>query len=206
MFTGIVKGLFPIRDVHKLIDLTQVNIVLTEELIGNLKIGHSVAVNGVCLTVVKIDGFCVWFDVIDETLNRTNLTLLKPGSPVNIELSARFGDPICGHILSGHVIGTAKIKTIEPRENHCVITFNTNPEWMKYFFCKGYIALDGASLPLVSVDPVGEFSVHIIPETLRLTTLGIKKSGELVNIEIDSLTQMVVDTVERILGRSAESS
>jgi riboflavin synthase len=199
MFTGIVKGLFQTQVIRKLSDLTQVSIMLTDELISNLSIGHSVAVNGVCLTVVKIDGPCVWFDVIDETLSRTNLRLLEPGNSVNIELSARFGDPIGGHILSGHVLGTSKIKTIESRENHRIITFNINPEWIKYFFRKGYIALDGASLTLVSVDPLGEFSVHVIPETLRLTTLGTKKTGSLVNIEIDSLTQMVVDTVERLL-------
>ena len=121
------------------------------------------------------------------------------GQLVNVERSAKFGDEIGGHVLSEHIIGTAEIVKVHLLENNRVMTFETNPDWMKYFFPKGYIAVDGVSLTLVDVDHSGTFTVHLIPETLRLTTLGFKKEGDLVNIELDSQTQTIVDTIERIM-------
>jgi riboflavin synthase len=199
MFTGIVKGLFPVGEVKKHSDLTQYQIVLPEPMRVGLEMGASVSIDGVCQSVVQIEGDQVWFDAIEETLNRTTLGQLYVGRRVNVERSARMGDEIGGHLLSGHVFGKARVCEIQTLENHSQFTFECDPQWMKYFFTKGYVAIDGASLTLVDVR-AGQFSVHLIPETLRVTTLGFKRVGDEVNIEFDSQTQAIVDTVERVLG------
>lgn len=162
--------------------------------------GASVAVDGVCLTVVAIEQRCVAFDVIEETLRRTTLGSLRPGDEVNIERSLKFGDEVGGHLLSGHVMGTARIE--EVRQGNCQqeVWFGCPPEWMEAILPKGYIAIDGASLTVVDVE-VGRFSVHLIPETLRVTTLGNKGVGDLVNIEFDLQTQAIVATVKRLQSR-----
>ena len=150
-------------------------------------------------TVVKIENHYVWFDVIPETIQRTNLKFIEEGDLVNVERSARFGDEIGGHILSGHIMVIAEIDQKSAYESNQGVTFKIDPQWIKYFFSKGYIALDGVSLTLVDVDPKGKFSVHLIPETLRMTTFGFKKEGDRVNVELDTQTQIIVDTLERIL-------
>jgi len=199
VFTGIVKGLFKVAAFSHSRGLKKLAITFTDEMLEGLKIGASIAINGVCLTVVKIENLLVWFDVIPETLSRTNLKYLIAGQQVNVERSAKFGDEIGGHVLSGHIIGTAEIVKGQPLEKNRIVTFETNPGWMKYFFQKGYIALDGVSLTLVDVHPSGLFTVHLIPETLRQTTLGFKNEGDLVNVELESQTQTIVDTMERIM-------
>lgn len=198
MFTGIVRGLLPIDSLEGKPNMLHFGIRFPKELLTGLQQGASVSIDGVCLTVAGFSDNRVFFDVIQETLNRTTLGLLKSGSLVNVERSARFGDEIGGHILSGHIFGTAEIADVNVFKNNKVVTFRSDPTWMKYFFPKGYIALDGVSLTLVDVDLQGRFTVHLIPETLRLTTFGFKKTGDLVNVEIDSQTQTIVDTVERI--------
>jgi len=195
MFTGIVKALSKVENLQKKEGIARLTILLTPELTQNLEIGASVAINGVCLTVTKISGNSVSFDLIQETLDRTNLNLIQIGDRVNVERSAKFGDEIGGHLLSGHVYGTAKITKIENSPNNHIITLQASPSWMKYFFSRGFIALDGISLTLVDVDPSGTFTVHLIPETLKATTLGFKKAGDSINVEIDSRTQAIVDTL-----------
>lgn len=201
MFTGIVRGLLKIEKVVKKPGMTSYAAAFTEELLQGLQVGASVSVDGVCQTVVKIDQTLVWFDAIRETLERTTIKFLREGMFVNVERAARFGEEIGGHVLSGHIYGTASIAKTDRFENNKIVTFTCEPAWMKYFFPKGYIALDGVSLTLVDVEPSGWFTVHLIPETLRRTTLGFKKEGSLVNLEFDSQTQAIVDSVERILCR-----
>ena len=141
--------------------------------------------------------------MIGETLQRTTLKQLGKGDFVNIERAARFGDEIGGHLLSGHIMGTAHIESIERTAHNCVMWLRCSLEWGKYLFSKGYIALNGASLTLVDVEKAtGLFSVHLIPETLRQTTLGAKKAGDLVNIEIDAQTQAIVETIEGLYAKS----
>jgi riboflavin synthase len=201
MFTGIIKGLFPISQVHKKPGMIQYSVTLPPPWFEGLEIGASISIDGVCQSVVRTQGTDVWFDAIEETLQKTTLNDLKSGQRVNVERSAKFSDEIGGHILSGHVYGKAKILKIETWENNKKITFQCeNPEWSKYLFSKGYIAIDGASLTLVDVNPPGTFSVHLIPETLRATTLGQKTEGDRVNLEFDSQTLTIVETVERILS------
>jgi riboflavin synthase len=193
MFTGIVQKLVPVASVERQPHLLKYAIQLDD--CANLELGASIAVDGVCQTVVKIDGGHVWFDAIEETLQKTTLKHVTSGLRVNVERAARFGDEIGGHQVSGHVYGTAKIVDIKDNQ----YTFQLPTEWMKYFFKKGYIAIDGVSLTIVDAHRDGKLTVHLIPETLARTTLGFKKVGDLVNIEIDAQTQVIVETIERVL-------
>ncbi|MDP1835908.1 MAG: riboflavin synthase subunit alpha [Chlamydiales bacterium] len=201
MFTGIVKGTFPISKVNALPGLTRFSVKLTPELTQNLVTGASVSVDGVCLTVTDIHDQEVSFDVIAETLSKTTLSDIKEGKLVNIERSLRFGDEVGGHLLSGHVFGTGTIQSIDKTQNNHVVTVRCDAAWMPYIFPKGYIALDGASLTVVDTFPEGLFTVHLIPETLRLTTFGHKAAGDRINIEIDSQIQAIVDTVQRLQNK-----
>lgn len=201
MFTGIVKGLLKVNKIKRKAYLISLGIVFPPALLRGLEIGASVAVDGVCLTVVKIDKSLVWFDVIEETLVRSTLKFLEEGDYVNIERAAKFGKEIGGHILSGHVFAIAEITKIDIFENNKVITLKIDPSIIKYFFPKGFIGLDGLSLTLVDVSPDGHFSVHLIPETLRSTKFGFKKEGDKVNVEIEASTQAIVDTAESIISK-----
>lgn len=197
MFSGIVKGLCEVVSLEVKPNLLTFAVRLSDELAEGLCTGASVAVDGVCLTASFIEGRTVYFDVISETLAKTTLKDLEAGKRVNVERSIRLGGEIGGHILSGHVWGLAPITLIEKKRNETVVTVTCSPQWMKYIFPKGFIAIDGASLTVVDVAD-NRFTVHLIPETLKMTTLGFKEVGDFVNIEIDSNTQAIVDTVERI--------
>lgn len=204
MFSGIVQTRRPVIDVVRKEGALSVEIQLGEYAAG-LRPGASVSVAGVCLTAIEIKDGRVWFDAMGETLERTTLGNVRVGDFVNIERSARVGDEIGGHRVSGHVMGKARIVKIEKTEGNCAMTFVCNPEWMQYILKKGFIALDGCSLTVVDVGPTpplggaSSFSVHFIPETLRITTFGIKKEGDEVNLEIDPETQAIVETVRRYL-------
>ena len=140
------------------------------------------------------------FDAMQETLVKTTIGSLKQGDQVNVERSAKMGDEIGGHVVSGHVSTMAEIVDVAESENNKVVTFHVEPQWMRYIFSKGFISLDGASLTVVDADKeVGTFKVWLIPETLRVTKFGSKKVGERVNVEIDPQTQVIVETVERVL-------
>jgi riboflavin synthase len=199
MYTGIVQRVVNIIAVDKKTGLNTLVIDFDNVLLNNLTIGASVAVDGVCLTVTTLENNRVSFDVMQETLNKTTLGILNAGDKVNIERSAKQGDEIGGHLLSGHVEGTASIAEIKQSENNYVINFTCPPEWMKYILPKGFIAINGASLTLVDTHATGSFNVHLIPETLRATTFKLKQVGDTVNIEIDNQTKVIVTTVERYL-------
>lgn len=205
MFTGIVQGKFPIVAIEEKTQLKRLTVELSSEVVSGLKQGASVSVSGVCLTAAEINGNLVSFDVMLETLKKTTLGLLQIGNLVNIERSAKVGDEIGGHNVSGHVTGMAEIVHIEHPENNCAMTFKCDESWMKYILPKGFISLDGASLTVVNPNKQnGTFEVWFIPETLRLTTFGDKTVGDNVNLEIDPQTQAIVDTVERVLGERSE--
>ena len=195
MFTGIVRGIGLITRIDFKNSILRYAVCFPSELLEGLVRGASVSVDGVCQTVVMIEQDQAWFEAIEETLERTTLKGLQKGKSVNLERAAYFGDEIGGHLLSGHIYGTALLTTIDRN----IYIFRGSSEWMKYLFSKGYIAIDGISLTLVTVDKES-FSVHLIPETLSKTTLGKKKPGDFVNIEIDSITQVTVDTVSRLLS------
>ena len=204
MFTGIVQGKFRVIDIEEKQDLKTVVVGLSEKLIAGLRIGASVSVAGVCLTVTDVEEYNVLFDVMLETLEKTTLGNLQVGESVNIERSARVGDEIGGHRVSGHVIGTAEIIKIEESENNKAITFGCDKSWMKYLMDKGFVAIDGCSLTVTKPDQKsGQFTVWFIPETMKTTTFGGKQVGDKVNLEIDPETQTVVETVERILRQKS---
>ncbi len=200
MFTGIVANKFPVVDVQDKDQLRRMVVELNEPLVQGLKIGASVANNGVCLTVVKIEGFQVHFDIIDETLKLTNLGELAPGDRVNIERAAAYGDEIGGHIVSGHICDTAEIVDIQATDTNTAIYLQADSKWSKYLMPKGFVSLNGCSLTIGETVDNGRFSIHLIPETLSVTTFGEARVGDRINLEIDPSTQTIVDTVERYLS------
>ncbi|MBI5369808.1 riboflavin synthase subunit alpha [Candidatus Uhrbacteria bacterium] len=200
MFTGIVRGKFPIASIKDEPGLRRFEVILPSVLMEGIALGASVAVDGVCLTVARIGADRIGFDAMEETLRKTTIGELKPNDVVNIERSARMGDEIGGHVVSGHISTTAQIVAIDDHENNRAVTFKGDPEWMKFIFSKGFIALDGASLTVVDADKIkGTFQVWFIPETLQLTRFGEKGVGDRVNVEIDSTTQTIVETIETYL-------
>ncbi|MGP9644351.1 riboflavin synthase subunit alpha [Halomonas sp. AOP30-A1-24] len=206
MFTGIVQGTASIVEVHELDAFRTHVVALPPEMREGLEIGASVAHNGVCLTVTAIDGDNVSFDLMRETLRLTNLGALEPGGRVNIERAARFGDEIGGHSMSGHIICMASVVAIEEAPNNRRLWFSLPDTIGRFVFEKGYIGVDGISLTVGDVrraaDDGGiEFSVNLIPETLSRTMLKERLPGDKVNIEIDPQTQVIVETVERVLAK-----
>lgn len=200
MFTGIVQKLAKVKDFDRDENLVRLSIHM-EQLSVGLGLGASVAINGVCLTVSEIQKEDVYFDVIPETLVTSNLDLLSSGSVVNVERSYKVGDEIGGHIVSGHVSSTAILSSKHKDEHDQVLTFRIESPWMKYIFHKGFVAVDGASLTVSSVDRSQDsFSVSLIPETISRTTLGLLDEGGSVNVEVEAQTVSVVETVERVMA------
>ncbi|AVE16699.1 riboflavin synthase [Hafnia paralvei ATCC 29927] len=200
MFTGIVQGTAPVVSIDEKSNFRTHVVKFPQELLPDLELGASVAHNGCCLTVTKVEGDLVSFDLMKETLRITNLGDVTIGSVVNLERAAKFNDEIGGHLMSGHIICTAEIVKILTSENNRQIWFKMpSTDLMKYVLHKGFIGIDGISLTIGEVTK-SRFCVHLIPETLQRTTLGVKRLGDKVNIEIDPQTQAVVDTVERVLA------
>jgi riboflavin synthase len=161
---------------------------------SEVAVGDSVAIGGVCLTVVATDGRVLAFDAVPETLSRTALRTLESGSRVNLEPALRAGDPLGGHVVQGHVDGTAEVVSREPGDRWEVVTFTLPSHLARYVVLKGSITVDGVSL---TVSDVGDttFAVSLIPTTLELTTLGRRRPGERVNLEVD----VIAKYVERLL-------
>ncbi|MGB0474501.1 MAG: riboflavin synthase subunit alpha [Candidatus Poseidoniaceae archaeon] len=196
MFTGIVQGVGEVITKTSHNTVTSMTIKLPN--VKSLAIGASVSINGVCLTVVSLDSNIVQFDIIDETLKRTNLGDISVGDFVNIERSLKFGDEVGGHVLSGHIFDTGIINSKAKKGDQMSLSILAPPSIQKYLTEKGYIAIDGISLTVGEIKD-GCFDLHIIPETMRLTILDSKEVGDIVNIEIDSNTQLIVETIERLL-------
>ncbi|MCX6714429.1 MAG: riboflavin synthase subunit alpha [Candidatus Uhrbacteria bacterium] len=202
MFTGIIKGKFPVVSITDREGLRSFVVQFSPEYVEGLSTGASVAIDGVCFTATKIEADHVSFDAMEETLRKTTIGTLKEGDNVNIERSARMGDEIGGHVMSGHVSAMAEIVAVNESENNKAVTFKVDPPWMKYIFSKGFISLDGASLTVVDADKSnGTFQVWFIPETLKLTKFGEKGIGDCVNLEIDPQSQVIVETIETILKK-----
>ena len=200
MFTGIVQGMGRVVGIETAGGICRLTVDLGPHAEG-LEAGASVANNGACLTVSDIDGPRVRFDVIAETMDLTNLGSLSAGDPVNIERSLRFGDELGGHVLSGHVSGTATVCEIAAEGDNRTMWFDVDEPLMPYLLWKGWVAIDGASLTISGVDrEVHRIAVSLIPETLERTTLGLVGVGDPVNIEIDAHTQAIVHTVKDLLS------
>ncbi|MFH8222602.1 riboflavin synthase [Streptomyces sp. NPDC018057] len=197
MFTGIVEELGEVTAVEDLGDAARFRLrgpVVTE----GARHGDSIAVNGVCLTVVEHDGEEFTADVMAETLKRSSLGVLAPGSRVNLERPTAVGARLGGHIVQGHVDGTGTILERTPSEHWEIVKISLPVPLARYVVEKGSITVDGISLTVVEAG-AEHFTVSLIPTTLALTTLGIKQPGDPVNLEVD----VVAKYVERLLGDRA---
>ncbi|MFN3236499.1 MAG: riboflavin synthase subunit alpha [Pseudomonadales bacterium] len=202
MYTGIVQRMLPVAEAVKKPGLLTFRVDFDEEMLAELELGASVAFNGCCFTVTQIDeNGRVSFDAIQETLDITNLKYIKVGSLLNVERSARSDAEVGGHILSGHIVDTAKVVEISESENNVRMTFAGDPEWLKYVFKKGFLAVNGCSLTVADLDRENQqFAINLIPETLARTNFARLQVGDEVNIEVESQTQVIVETVERIMA------
>jgi|TARA_B100001079_G_scaffold129440_1_gene111052 riboflavin synthase len=199
VFTGIVERTGIVTEIVHSKNLSKLTVQTSTEFCQDIKIGASVCVDGVCLTICTIDNDKLKFDIMMETLSVTTFDAIKEEDIVNIERSMKLGDEIGGHLLSGHVSSTVKISKIETPENNHILTFQTSSDVLKYIFPKGYVALNGVSLTIGEVDKVKKtFNVYLIPETLRLTNLQNKLIGNRINIEIETQTRNMVDTISEI--------
>ncbi|MFD4878710.1 riboflavin synthase [Streptomyces sp. NPDC058420] len=194
MFTGIVEELGEVTAVENLDDASRFRLrgpIVTE----GAKHGDSIAVNGVCLTVVEFEGDEFTADVMAETLNRSSLGVLAVGSRVNLERPMALGARLGGHIVQGHVDGTGEIIERKPSENWEIVKISLPADLTRYVVEKGSVTVDGISLTVVDAGP-DYFTVSLIPTTLGLTTLGHKQPGDPVNLEVD----VIAKYVERLMG------
>ena len=200
MFTGIVEELGEVVCVEQLHDAARLTVrgpVVTSD----VRHGDSIAVNGVCLTVVSNDGGAFTADVMAETLRRSSLGAVAEGSPVNLERAVRVSDRLGGHVVQGHVDGTGEIASVTPDEHWTVVRVSLPSGLSRYVVEKGSITVDGVSLTVSAVADTW-FEVSLIPTTLGLTTLGAKGTGDVVNLEVDVLAKYV-EKLLRAGGRPA---
>ncbi|MEO2065108.1 MAG: riboflavin synthase [Desulfurobacteriaceae bacterium] len=194
MFTGIVEEIGKVKGIKKGSKSSKLTIKCRAVLEGT-RIGDSIAVNGVCLTVVEIGRELLTFDVSYETLKRTTLSLLKPGESVNLERALRLGDRLGGHILQGHVDTTTKVTSIKREGEGYRFSFKLPKEYSHLVVEKGSIGIDGISLTVAELLP-DSFSVAVIPHTFENTNLKFKRSGNLVNLEFDIIGKYVEKMVK----------
>lgn len=201
MFTGIVQTKAIVISTNTENQLCRLVVSVEKAFAQQLALGASIAINGVCLTVVQYftedNNSIIHFDVIDETLKLTNLGNLIEGSVINFERSLKFGDELGGHIVSGHIQTTASLVELTQTNENCAMKFAIDKTLSKYILPKGFISVNGISL---TVGEAGEdfFYVHLIPETLMRTNLSELKLADKVNIELDQQTITIVTTVERL--------
>lgn len=200
MFTGIVRGRGTLVAIDPHAAATRFRIRFPETLLEGLETGASVAVDGVCLTVVRFTDTDVDFDVVPGTLAVTNLADRRVGDAVNLERSALYGAEIGGHGVSGHVSTTAELTGLQLLGEGAHIEFRVSEEWSRYIFLRGFLAVDGASLTVAQVDEAQRlYRINLIPETLRNTCMGRYRIGDRLNIEVEHQTQVLVDVVSRTI-------
>jgi len=197
MFTGIIETLGEVTDLR--LEKNNLHITLRSSISPELKIDQSISHNGVCLTVVSVDGDNYTVTAVDETLSRSNLGKLKTGDHVNLERSLKAGDRLDGHMVQGHVDTTAKLISAENKEGSYLVSFSFDTQCAKYIVEKGSVCVNGISLTVVDANS-DSFSVAIIPYTWEHTNLQSLKTGDPVNVEFDVIGKYV----ERMLSnRSA---
>src|SRR4051812_30608871 len=196
MFTGIVERTVHVAAVSDGTGFVRLNLGVDW---SDARLGESVAVNGVCLTIAEITPPTIGFDVIPETLRKTNLGLLRAGDLVNVERSLRAGDRIDGHFVQGHVDGVGRLIEQLGDEKEWKLSIQPPTDLMKFIIPRGSIAIDGVSLTIANV-MLDRFEVALIPTTLKMTTLGTREAGWPFNLEADVLAKTIVTQLERVRG------
>ncbi len=192
MFTGIVEERGEVREVRP-----NRLVLACRRVLSDSEVGASLAVNGVCLTVVERTERTLAFDVSEETRERTALSRLAPGAPVNLERPVTLSSRLGGHLVQGHVDGVGEVSSIERDEaGGAWLTVRAPADLLRYLVEKGSVAVDGVSLTIAALDG-DSFSVALIPHTLEATTLGVVRSGDPVNLEVDVVAKYVERLVER---------
>ena len=189
MFTGIVEELGEVLAVEPRGDSSRLT-VRGRLVTSDAGDGDSIAVNGVCLTVVTHDDGAFTADVMAESLRRSSLGAAGPGSAVNLERAVRVSDRLGGHVVQGHVDGTGQVLAVTPQEHWTVVRVALPAELERYVVEKGSITVDGVSLTVSAVEP-GWFEISLIPTTLTATTLGARAAGDVVNLEVDVMAKYV---------------
>ncbi|WP_404339969.1 riboflavin synthase subunit alpha [Pseudoalteromonas mariniglutinosa] len=204
MFTGIIQTQARVVSAQLMQGVLRLKISVAKEFVQHLELGASIAINGCCLTVVAVDDdkdmAYVSFDIIDETLQLTNLGAVTESTLVNFERSLTFGAELGGHIVSGHIHCVASITDIIKQQNNYKMHLKIAKKWQKYVLYKGFVCVNGASLTVGELDDDG-FWLHLIPETLALTNLAHSSIGEQLNIEVDQQTYTIINTVENYMRR-----
>ena len=190
MFTGIVEEIGSVKSLQAG-RLT----IAADSVLKGTKLGDSINVNGACLTVTAISGNTFSIDIMPETLRRTNLGALRPGDAVNLERALPADGRFGGHFVQGHVDGTGKVSSVFPEGEALLVKIAAPPDIMRYMVEKGFIAVDGVSLTVTGCD-AASFSVSLVAFTRQHTTLGHKKPGDVVNLEVD----IIAKYVERLRG------
>ena len=197
MFTGIIETVGRIRSIEPAGDLSRL-VVVAPAVLDGVKLGDSIAINGACLTVTKIDGDAFHFDAVKETLDLTSLGDLAVGSDVNVERAMRADGRLDGHIVQGHVDGTGRVRVLQREGDDVRLVVDCGPEITEVLVPKGSVAIDGVSLTVVDVTPDG-FDVALIPHTLAETNLGGRTPGDRVNLEADVLGKYVRRYLDRVI-------
>jgi len=201
MFTGLVETVCLVRSVSRRAGTGGPSLTIDLGRIAHESTpGDSLAINGACLTIARLDGPLASFDLSAETLAKSTLGTLRPSSEVNVERAIKPTDQFGGHFVLGHVDGTATIEVIDRGNEFADMKFKAGPELLEAMVVKGSVAVDGVSLTIASLDG-NSFSVAIVPETLKRTTLGRANIGDSVNIETDIIVKTVKRQLERILPK-----
>ena len=200
MFTGLISELGKVSAITKG-ESSAIFTIDAPALISEIKLGDSVAVNGVCLTATSITGTSFTADVMVQTLSLTSLSQVSVGSNVNLELAAQLNARMGGHMVSGHIDGVATVVGLTQGEKWLQLDIKVPEKLSKYIVNQGSIALDGVSLTVGEINDANLVTVWLIPETLERTNLGIKQPGELVNVEVD----LIAKYVERLITKGDKS-
>jgi len=200
MFTGLIEAVCKVKSVRRS-DRAMLLAIDLGKLAEDSGIGDSIAVNGVCLTITRLEGSVAAFDVSAETLAKSTLDKLSPSSEVNIERAVKATDRFGGHFVQGHIDGTATIKAIDRHGKFAEMKFAAEPELLDAMVVKGSVAVDGISLTIAGMDR-SSFTIALIPETLNKTTLSKVKIGDKVNIETDIIVKTIKRQLEKILPQT----
>ncbi len=199
MFTGLIEAICTVKSVSQRAGGDGLSLTIDlGKLADDSKIGDSIAINGACLTLARLEGNLAAFDLSTETLTKSNLDKLRPSSQINVERAVKAGDRLGGHIVQGHIDGIATIKAIKKIGQFADIKFAAGAELLDQMIVKGSVAVDGISLTIAGMDKMS-FSIAIIPETLKKTTLGKAKIGDGVNVETDIIVKAIKKELEKIL-------